>query len=205
MDAPSPRPLVVGLTGGIGSGKTAVSDRFAALGVPVIDTDRIAREVVEPGTPGLAAVVAVFGEGVLSADGALDRAALRGRVFADAAERGRLEGILHPLIRAEVARRVAALDAPYCIVVIPLLVEGGRRDAVHRVLVVDAPDESRRARVAARDGLDEATIDRIFAAQASREERLARADEVIVNDGGLDGLEREVAELHRDYLRLARA
>ncbi|GAB6041965.1 dephospho-CoA kinase [Endothiovibrio diazotrophicus] len=195
--------LVVALTGGIGSGKSAVSERFAARGVPVVDTDVIAREVVRPGTPGLAAVVEAFGGAVLDGDGRLDRAALRHRVFAAPAERRRLEAILHPLIRAEVRRRVAALDARYCIVVIPLLVEGGGRELAQRVLVVDAPDGVRRARVVARDGLDEETIDRIFAAQASRDERLAWADEVIVNGGGLDALDAEVAALHRKYLVLA--
>ena len=197
------RPLVVALTGGIGSGKTAVSDSFAARGVPVIDTDRIAREMVEPGSEGLAAVVAAFGEGVMDELGRLDRAALRERVFADPAERRRLEAILHPLIRAEVRRRVAAIDAPYCVVVIPLLVESGGSDVAHRVLVVDAPDDLRRARVSARDGLEEAIIDRIFAAQVVREVRLAAADEVVVNDGGLEALDAEVERLHRGYLELA--
>lgn len=196
-------PLVVALTGGIGSGKTAVSDRFAALGVSVIDTDRIAREVVVPGSEGLAEVVAAFGDGVVGEGGGLDRAALGRRVFADPAERKRLEAILHPRIRDEVRRRVDALDAPYCIVVIPLLVESGGSDVARRVLVVDAPDELRRARVAARDGHDDKAIERIFAAQASRRERLAWADEVIVNDGDMTVLDREVERLHRVYLGLA--
>ena len=196
-------PLVVALTGGIGSGKSAVSARFAALGVPVVDTDLIAREVVAPGSEGLAAVIDAFGQGVVAADGALDRAALRRRVFADSEQRRRLEAILHPRIRAEVRHRIEGLDTPYCVVVIPLLVEGGGDDVAGRVLVVDAPDALRRRRVAARDGADAAEIDRIFAAQASREERLAVADEVIVNDGELGALEVAVERLHRRYLELA--
>ena len=196
-------PLVVALTGGIGSGKSAVSERFAARGVPVVDTDVIAREVVAPGSEGLAAVVEAFGDGVLGDQGGLDRAALRTRVFADPAERRRLEAILHPLIRAEARRRVDALETPYCIVVIPLLVEGGGSELARRVLVVDAPDELRRRRVGARDGLDDETIGRIFAAQVSREERLRWADDVIVNDGSVERLDAEVERLHRDYLERA--
>lgn len=195
--------LVVGLTGGIGSGKSTAAAMFAARGVPVIDTDAIAREVVAPGTPGLAQAAAAFGPGVLTPAGTLDRGALRERVFADPATRRRLEGILHPLIRARVAERLAATDAAYAIVVVPLLVESGGWPSVHRVLVVDAPESLQRTRAAARDGISMEQVDAVMNAQISREGRLAGADDVLVNDSDLPALERAVERLHRRYLRLA--
>jgi dephospho-CoA kinase len=195
--------LVVGLTGGIGSGKTAVSDRFAALGAPVIDTDLLSRELVAPGKPALQEIARAFGESMIQDNGGLDRAALGRIVFTDPAARRRLEAILHPRIRAAVRDRLAALRAPYAIVVIPLLFETGQQDLVDRVLVVDAPEAMQRQRVQQRDGLNRERIDQILAAQADRTTRLAGADEVIVNAGDLEELGREVTRLDRLYRELA--
>lgn len=199
------RLFVVALTGGIASGKTAVAELFAAERVPVLDTDRIARDVVEPGTPGLAQIVAEFGAEVLDDAGRLDRARMRTLVFADAEKRKRLEAITHPAIRQELARRAAAADGVYQIHVIPLLVEGGRADLYDRVLVVDAPEEEQLRRLLARDGSDRVTAERILAAQASREQRLSFADDVIVNTGTLQDLRQFVRTLHQNYELLAAA
>jgi len=197
-------PYVVGLTGGIGSGKSAVADAFAALSVDVTDTDRIAHALTAPGSAGLAGIVAAFGTDVLRADGTLDRDRLRERVFADAAARQRLEAILHPLIRAEAAREVARWKSPYGLLVVPLLFErGGHRDLVRRTLVVDCPEEIQVARVTARSGLAAAQVRAIMAAQLPRAERLARADDVLDNSGGREAIAPQVAELDRRYRRLA--
>lgn len=195
--------LVIGLTGGIGSGKTAVSDRFAQWGAPIVDTDLLARELVEPGQPALMDIAAEFGPDCLDGDGRLHRARLRERVFADPAGRRRLEAILHPRIRALARARIARLTAPYCLLVIPLLAETGMTDLVDRVLVVDAPEAERIRRVMARDGIDEAQARRILAAQADRDQRLALADEIVENAGDLAALDQRVAALHRHYLTLA--
>ncbi len=197
--------LVVGLTGGIGSGKTTVADEFAALGVPLIDADEIGRGLVEPGGEALKEIVACFGPDMLDGHGRLDRDRLRHRVFTDAGERHRLEAILHPRIRAEIQARIRRLDAPCCIVSIPLMIETGQTDLVDRVLVVDSPPELQRERIARRDGWSEAEIDGVLRAQASREQRLRAADDIIVNDGDLDSLRRSIATLHRGYLDLADA
>jgi dephospho-CoA kinase len=197
--------LVVGLTGGIGSGKTAVSDRFARHGAPVIDTDLLARELVEPGQPALAAVAAEFGPECLDERGRLRRAELRERVFADPAGRRRLEAILHPRIRALARERIAALTAPYGLVVIPLLAETGMTDLVDRILVVDVPEAEQLRRVMARDRIDEIQARRILAAQAPRARRLALATEILDNAGDFDRLDRQVAALHQRYSRLATA
>ncbi len=198
-------PLRIGLTGGIASGKTAAGAAFERRGVPLIDTDRLAREVVEPGRPALAAVVAAFGPAVLGPDGRLDRRGLRARVFGDAAERRRLEAILHPAIRAAMAAAVEALATPYVVLAIPLLVESGRRDAVDRVLVVDCPPEVQLARLIERDRETPEGARAILAAQATRAERLAAADDVIENDGSLAALDAAVGRLHARYLELAAA
>ena len=197
--------FTVGLTGGIGSGKSTVADFFAAHGVPVIDTDRIARAETAPGSPALSAIRAVFGEVVIQADGTLDRAALRHRVFADAAARHQLEAILHPPIRQAVDKARAALTAaPYVLIVIPLLVErGGYRDMLNRVLVIDCPEDLQIARVMARSGLTRNEVKAILATQASRAERLAIADDVIINTASSEALQEQVAVLHRRYLALA--
>ena len=197
--------LVIGLTGGIGSGKTTVSDRFAQHGIPVIDTDQLARELVEPGQPVLAEIVAAFGPDCLGGDGRLHRARLRERVFADPAGRRRLEAILHPRIRTLVQERVVALTSPYCLVVIPLLVETGMTDLVDRILVVDVSEAEQIRRVMARDGIAEEQVRRMLAVQARRDQRLALADDVLENAGDLDLLTRQVAALHRHYSTLAAA
>jgi len=195
----------VGLTGGIASGKTAVANLFATHGVPVIDTDIIAREVVEPGQPALATVVDAFGTGVLAADGRLDRPRLRERIFGDAEARRRLEAILHPAIRAEMERQSRAAGGPYQVLVIPLLVEGGRRDHIDRVLVVDVPEATQIERLVRRDGVSRDQADAALRAQASRDARLAFADDVIENTGDVAALETRVAKLHGNYLRRAGA
>lgn len=193
----------VGLTGGIASGKTRVAEFFAARGVPVIDSDQIAREIVAPGAPALAAIRERFGEGVMAADGDLDRRALRAIVFADPAARRDLEAITHPAIRARMAELNAQARGPYVINAIPLLTEGGGRRDLDRVLVVDCPEDLQIARVMARDQVDEAGARAVLAAQASRAARLAIADDVIVNDGDLGALEARVASLHERYLGLS--
>ena len=195
--------LVVGLTGGIATGKTAVSERFAGLGVPIIDTDVLAREVLAPGTPGLAAVAERFGPTVIDASGALERRALRERIFADPSARRALEAITHPRIRARVDERLAGLRAPYAIVVVPLLVESGWTERYDRILVVDAPRETQLERLMARDAVTRHQAERSLAAQASRERRLAAADDVIINTVTADQLDARVAALHRQYCALA--
>lgn len=198
-------PLVIGVTGGIGAGKSAVCAAFEKRGVPVIDTDQVAREVVMPGTAGLAEVVAAFGPGVLTAEGTMDRAAVRRLVFGNPANRVRLEAILHPRIRARVAEHLARVTAPYCLLGIPLLVESGNRTPVDRVLVVDCPEALQVSRVMARDKLTDEEVRAIMRSQASRQERLARADDVVMNAGDLSAIESQVDDLHARYLVLASA
>jgi dephospho-CoA kinase len=197
--------LRVGLTGGIGSGKSTVARFFVARGVPIIDTDELARQLAEPGAPGHAEIVAQFGPDILDSTGALDRAKMRARVFVNPAERQRLENILHPRIRAEVRKRLDELDTPYVIVAVPLLVETRFGDLVDRVLVVDSDENLQLERTAARSGMTPAEVRRVMAAQVTREQRLAHADDVIENNAGLTELERQVARLHEQYLRLARS
>ncbi|WP_147653581.1 dephospho-CoA kinase [Vulcaniibacterium gelatinicum] len=200
--------FVVGLTGGVASGKSAVAERFAARGIVVVDADVLAREVVELGQPALAEVVAAFGPEVLGADGRLDRAAMRARVFADPQARKRLEALLHPRIREALRARCAAAPGPYAIAAIPLLAETDAPEAyrfLDRVLVVDAPQEAQLERLMRRDGADRALALRMLAAQAGRAQRLAIADDVIVNDGPLEALEAHVAALDARYRRLAAA
>ena len=193
----------VGLTGGIASGKSTVASLFAALGVPVIDTDLIAREVVAPGTPGLAAVVSAFGKEVLLPDGTLNRRRLRELAFATAGQREQLEAILHPRIRERMEELSTRSGGPYQILVIPLLVESGLETRVDRVLVVDCSEGVQRARLRVRDGESAAGADRLLTAQVDRATRLTRADDVLVNDGPRDELPRRVGELHANYLRLS--
>lgn len=201
----SSRPYIVGLTGGIGSGKSAVAERFAALGIEVIDTDAIAHELTAPGGAAIAPIRAAFGDAVITADDALDRKAMRDLVFANPDARRRLEGILHPLIRHESERRCEHARSPYVILAVPLLVESGTyRERCDRICVVDAPVELQIDRVRARNNLGEAQIRAIIAAQASRDERLACADDVIDNSDTLSALDRAVARLHERYLQAAR-
>ncbi|MGB5339847.1 MAG: dephospho-CoA kinase [Gammaproteobacteria bacterium] len=199
------RPLVIGLTGGIGSGKSTVAEGFQALGVAVIDADRIAHALVEPGQPALDAIVASFGRDCLTADGHLDRTRMRRRVFTDAAQRQRLEAILHPIIRSKIRDLIREVETAYCIVVIPLLLETGQTDLVDRILVVDVPEAVQIARVAARDGLSQAEISAIMATQADRASRLAAATDVISNDADRATLTRRIQALHAHFLELAGA
>ena len=193
----------VGLTGGIATGKSTVADRFAALGVPVIDSDLIAREVVTPGTPGLAAIVVAFGPDVLHVDGTLDRRRLRDLAFATAGRRQQLEAILHPRIRSRMEALCTSSGGPYQVLVIPLLLESGLEARVDRVLVVDCSEDVQRARLMVRDGESTAGADRLLAAQLDRATRLSRADDVLVNAGTRDELQRRVDELHATYLHFA--
>lgn len=197
------RPFVIGVTGGIGSGKTTVCREFEAFGVPVIDTDQVARDVVAPGTAGLAAVVQAFGVEVLAADGQLDRRRLRQVVFANPELRVQLEGILHPLIRQETDARVRAAPYPYCMVCIPLLVERGGGNRVDRVLVIDVPEDVQVARVMRRDELTAPEVAAIMRSQASRADRLAAAHDVLENSGEIAALRPRIAALHARYLQLA--
>lgn len=198
--------FVVGLTGGIGSGKSAAAERFAARGVPIVDTDAIAHELTAPGGAAIAPIRAAFGDAVLTADGILDRSAMRRLVFAEPAARKRLEAILHPLIRAESEARLCRLaSAEYAILVVPLLVESGDfRSRVDRVCVVDCPEELQIARVMARSGLSRDEVQAIIAAQTSRAARLAAADDVIDNSRGLAELDVQVASLHEKYRLMAK-
>ncbi len=195
----------VGLTGGIGSGKSEVARLLAELGAVVVDADRLAREAVAPGTQGLGAVVAEFGPQVLTADGSLDRQAVAGRVFADPQARARLEGIVHPRVRAAAAALEAAARAedPDAVVVhdVPLLVETGQQDAYDMVLVVDVPEEAQVRRLVAHRGMSEVQARARIAAQATREQRLAAADVVIDNSGTLADLARRVRQIWDDVLR----
>jgi len=196
--------LRIGLTGGIASGKSTVTQRFAELGIPVIDADMAARNVVEPGKPGLERVVQRFGLGLLDPNGNLDRRALRALIFADPASRQALDAILHPLIRADMERQAATANGPYLVMAIPLLIEGGQaRERVHRVLVVDTDEATQMQRVQARDGSSETQARAILASQASRTQRLAAADDVLLNTGSVADLRQAVDRLHEKYLRLA--
>ena len=195
--------FVVGLTGGIGSGKSAVSDEFAALGATVVDTDVIARELTGKGGAAVAEVERIFGNDFI-AGGAMDRKRMREHVFADPAAKRALEGLLHPMIRAESARRSVAASGPYVIQVVPLLIESpDYRGRVDRVLVVDCPEETQVQRVRARSGLSADEVRAIMRTQASRAERLAAADDVIDNGGPRDALRKQVAALHQKYLQFA--
>lgn len=197
------RPLRIGLTGGIASGKSTVAGFFAAHEVPVIDTDAIAREVVEPGQPALEEIVASFGRQVLRNDGRLDRAAMRRIVFSDDARRRELESILHPRIREQTMVRSATAGGRYQVIVVPLLAESPMKDSMDRILVVDVPESVQLARLLERDADDRQQAERMIAAQVSRNERLAVADDVIRNDGELSDTRRQVDELHRQYLAIA--
>lgn len=201
----SPRPdiFTVVLTGGIAAGKTAVSDRFRRLGAPVIDTDRIAHEIVEPEQPALRQIVRLFGSDYIDGSGRLDRRKMRETIFADPAAKARLEGVLHPLIAAEALRRVAEADYAYCILVIPLYTESARWRWIDRVLVVDVSESVQVERVMNRDGVSREQAGAVLAAQADRQARLALADDVIDNSGTLSELDGQVARLHRKYLQLA--
>jgi dephospho-CoA kinase len=199
-------PYVVGLTGGIGSGKSAAANFFSELGVAVVDTDAIAHELTAPGGAAMPALAAEFGPDYVHGDGSLDRARMRATVFGDAAARRRLEAILHPLIRAVTDERTQAARSDYVIQVIPLLIESGTyRKRVKRVLVVDCSEETQVERAAKRSGLDAGAVRAIMRSQAPRQARLDAADDVIDNQGNLDSLRAQIALLHARYLALAGA
>ena len=196
----------VGLTGGIGSGKSRAAALFAESGAAVVDTDAIAHELTGADGAAMPAIRAAFGIAVIAADGSLNRAAMRARVFSDPGERQRLEHVLHPLIRERARERVLQSAAPYVLLVVPLLLEtGAYRDLVDRVLVVDCPESRQIARTLARSGLAEDAVRAIMAAQLPRAERLAHADDVIRNDGDMAHLQAQVLNLHRQYLQLGSA
>jgi dephospho-CoA kinase len=198
--------LVVGLTGGIGSGKSAAAEEFGKLGATIVDTDAIAHELTQPGGAAMPAIRRQFGEEYADARGAMDRAKMRALAFRDPSARRKLEALLHPLIRAESERRIAAATGAYVIHVVPLLVESrDYRQRVARVLVVDCPEQLQVARVRQRSSLPDDEIERIVGSQVSRAQRLAAADDVIDNSGSLDALHKQVRELHAKYLALARS
>lgn len=195
--------LVVGLTGGIASGKSSVANMFVKLGAGLVDTDIVAREVVAPGEPGLAAVAEAFGPEILLPSGGIDRAALRRLVFADDAKRRQLETILHPLIRARTRRRVAALTAPYALVAVPLLVETNFGELVDRILVIDCPESLQLERLMRRDAIPRPEAEAMVRAQTERATRLRAAHDIIDNGGSTEATLRQVEQLHRRYLDLA--
>ena len=197
--------FVVGITGGIGSGKSAVTDHLETLDITVVDADKVARVVVEPGTSGLAAIVERFGEDILLADGGLDRAALRKIVFDNPEERKVLEGITHPRIRDEIARQLSQASSPYVVLSSPLLLESGQNTFADYVVVVDVPEELQLKRTMARDDNSEALVKQIMAAQLDRQTRLARADTSITNDASLEELCERVEAMHEDLLVRAAA
>ena len=198
----TPGPLRVGLTGGVGSGKSTVASHFEALGVPVIDADLVARQVVAPGQPALLEITAYFGEEVLK-EGQLDRALLRRKIFADDHQRRWLEGLLHPLIYEAIEQQIASLSAPYVLIVVPLLLEAGRQDLVDRVLVVDVDPRVQIQRVVGRDQLESSEVEKMLKAQINRETRLAAADDVLDNSGSPDDLPEMVLKLNQFYLNMA--
>lgn len=195
--------LRIGLTGGIGSGKSLVANLFSELGVPVIDTDQLAREVVSPNSPGLKKVLAHFGESILLADGSLNRNKLKERIFNNPEERLWLEKTLHPLIRALADKKIQKLNNSYCILVIPLLAENWPHPLVDRVLVIDIPEEMQIKYVTARDNCSPELVKKVMKSQASREDRLAIADDVILNNKDIQHLKDEVTKLHKQYTRLS--
>lgn len=192
--------LIIGLTGGIGSGKTTVANYFAELGIIIIDADQIAREIVEPGTSAFRQIVAKFGQTILTAEGQLDRSKLRELVFADATLRQWLENLVHPLIRARMCELSQHATSPYCILVIPLLLEGKPNELVQRILVVDSSEALQVSRTQARDHVTAGQVISIMATQITRSQRLKAADDLIVNDGDLFHLKAQVKKLHQFYL-----
>jgi dephospho-CoA kinase len=199
-------PYCVGITGGIGSGKSRAAAMFGEMGAGVVDTDEISHQITASGGSAMPEIVNAFGPAAAAADGSLDRAAMRARIFGDALARRQLEDILHPRIRESAHRRISESVAPYVLLVVPLLLEtGAYRDIVRRILVVDCDEALQVSRTISRSRLDEAAVRAIMAAQISRSERLARADDVIRNDGNVEELLSQVAMLHDKYLKLAAA
>lgn len=194
---------MIGLTGGIGSGKSTVAGYFADLGINIVDADQLAHALVEPGKPAFDSIVATFGNACLSADGTLDRAWLRHRIHTNPEDKHKLEDILHPAIRARMTDLLNKSESPYTIAVIPLLLETGQTGLVDRILVVDVSEAQQRTRVASRDGLPDDEITSIMKSQTDRSTRLSSADDVISNEQDLDSLHAQVETLHRHYLELA--
>lgn len=194
---------MIGLTGGIGSGKSTVAGYFADLGINIVDADQLAHALVEPGKPAFDSIVATFGNACLSADGTLDRAWLRHRIHTNPEDKHKLEDILHPAIRARMTDLLNKSESPYTIAVIPLLLETGQTGLVDRILVVDVSEARQRTRVASRDGLPDDEITSIMKSQTDRSTRLSSADDVISNEQDLDSLHAQVETLHRHYLELA--
>jgi len=195
--------FVIGLTGGIGSGKSTVAEIFKSLGINIIDSDYIARELVEPGNPALAEICSKFGKEFLDEDGRLLRSKLREYVFSNNTARKQLEDILHPRIRQAMLERIASSSSPYCIAVIPLLLEQNWKNLVNRVLVVDTPEELQIQRTIDRDNMSRNSVRSILESQVTRQERLSKADDVIDNTGAIDDLKSRVLELHKLYLKLS--
>ena len=195
---------VVAITGGIGSGKTTVANQFAALGIEVVDADLIAREVVAPGTPALAAITSHFGPEILTEQGLLDRRVLRERIFSDPAAKSWLNALLHPIIRSEMLRQCAAVSSPYCLLVVPLLVENRLTELADRVLVIDVDEATQIERTCRRDGVSREQAQAILASQANRSERLAMADDVLDNQSGTtETIRARILALHETYLAFA--
>lgn len=196
---------IVALTGGIGSGKTTISNVFSSLGVPLVDADIIAREVVAPGTPALQAITEHFGPDILLADSSLNRALLRQKIFAAPEEKQWINALLHPLIQKETHKQLNQVTASYVIWVVPLLIENNLTHLADRILVVDVPEETQIARTMARDGVSREQVENILAAQASRQARLEKADDVITNRNDEQNIASRVVELHQQYLKLAKS
>lgn len=198
------QPMVIGITGGIGSGKTAATNAFAAQGINIVDADLVSRDVVQPGQPALTAIAEHFGSDILLPDGHLDRKALREIIFREPAEKRWLEALLHPLMRQEIISRLQRSNSAYTLLSSPLLLETDQQTLCRRVLVIDAPEELQLSRTLARDNSNTDTIKAIMASQFSRQQRLDKADDVIVNDGDLAALHQAVQTLHNTYLELSK-
>lgn len=196
-------PLRIGLTGGIGSGKTTACNLFKGMGVPVIDADQVTRDLTSPGKPALDAIARTFGRELIKDDGGLDRDRMRKIIFNDADARRKLESILHPLVYAEIERLTGEVDADYCIVSIPLLLETGNADQFDRVLVIDVPEDIQRERATRRDNTDPMEIQSIIDSQISRSERLKLADDIVRNNGDIASLEKQINQIHEKYTELA--
>lgn len=194
--------LIVGLTGGIGAGKSTVTQLFASHGVPIIDADIIAREVTQPSQPAYKEIIQHFGEHLILKDGSLDRSLLRHLIFENRDERKWLEALLHPIIQQSIEQQISSISAPYCIVVIPLLFEVQPYSFINRILVIDAPEQMQIDRVLTRDQLNTSQIEAILKAQVSREQRIQGSDDLILNNGDLDDLSKQVEKLHQFYLKL---
>ncbi|MCK5667886.1 MAG: dephospho-CoA kinase [Gammaproteobacteria bacterium] len=191
--------LKIGLTGGIGSGKSTACEIFSEFGVPVIDADIIAHSLVKPGMPALQAIIDEFGEGIVTKDGSLDRKKLRDQIFTNETDRKKLENILHPAIYNEIAHETEDLLSKYCIIALPLLLETGASKIIDRILVIDSPRELQLSRASIRDNVSKSDIETIMHSQISPDDRLAVADDIVNNDGDIDNLRRQICDLHRFY------